>query len=278
MIGLSTVIIPHMAEYIDIGVNLTGSSFKNDLDEVIQRAHAVGVGQMIVTGTDIDHSKAAIELCEQYPEQLYSTAGMHPHHADDYSSLVQQQLRDLCHHESVVAVGECGLDFNRNFSTQKNQCNAFESQLELATEVELPVFLHQRDAHDQFMQIIKNARPELGQLVAHCFTGTVDEAIDYLELDMYIGITGWICDERRGRDLQQAVKEIPLNRIMLETDAPYLLPRDIPWDLYQKPVKARRNEPCYLPHICQSVARHMGLEVSELARSAVENAQRFFNI
>ena len=267
-----------MAEYIDIGVNLTGSSFKNDLDEVVQRAHAVGVGQMIVTGTDIDHSKAAIELCEQYPKQLYSTVGMHPHHADEYSPLVQQQLRDLCRHKSVVAVGECGLDFNRNFSTQENQCNAFESQLELATEVELPVFLHQRDAHDQFIQIIKNARSELGQLVAHCFTGTVDEAMDYLELDMYIGITGWICDERRGRDLQQAVKEIPLNRIMLETDAPYLLPRDIPWDLYEKPVKARRNEPCYLPHICQSVARHMGLEVSELARSAVENTQRFFNI
>lgn len=263
-----------MTEYIDIGVNLTGSSFKNDLDEVVQRAQAVGVEKMIVTGTDIDHSKAAIELCEQYPKRLFSTAGVHPHHADDYTQLMQQQLRDLTHYDSVVAIGECGLDFNRNFSTPTNQCNAFESQLELAAEVELPVFLHQRDAHTEFLQIIANSRSELDKLVAHCFTGTVEEAEDYLELDMYIGVTGWICDERRGKDLQLAVKEIPLNRILLETDAPYLLPRD----LVQKPIQSRRNEPCYLPHICESVAMHMNVDTEELKVAAAENARRFFEI
>lgn len=263
-----------MAQYIDIGVNLTGSSFRNDLDDVIQRAQAAGVEKMIVTGTDIGHSKAAIEMCDQYPEQLYSTAGVHPHHADDYTQMMQQQLHDLSHHASVVAIGECGLDFNRNFSTQANQNNAFESQLELAAEVELPVFLHQRDAHTELLHIIANGRSELGKLVAHCFTGTVEEAGDCLELDMYIGVTGWICDERRGKDLQQAVKEIPLNRILLETDAPYLLPRD----LAQKPVQSRRNEPCFLPHICEAVASCMKVDVEELEMAALENARNFFGL
>jgi len=261
-----------MAEYIDIGVNLTGSSFKSDLDKVMQRAQAVGVNQMIVTGTDIEHSKAAIELCKLYPGRLYSTTGVHPHHADDYTPLMLQQLHDLSHYDSVVAIGECGLDFNRNFSTPKNQCDAFESQLELATDTGLPVFLHQRDAHAEFLRVITNGQSETGKLVAHCFTGTVDEVMDYLQLDMYIGITGWICDERRGHDLQQAVKEIPLNRIMLETDAPYLLPRD----LTEKPVQSRRNEPCYLPHICEAVARFMEVEVEELEAAALDNTRRFF--
>ncbi len=263
-----------MTEYIDIGVNLTGSSFKSDLDEVMQRAQAVGVEQMVVTGTDIEHSKAAIELCARYPERLYSTAGVHPHHADDYTPLTLQQLYDLSHYDSVVAIGECGLDFNRNFSTPKNQCAAFESQLELAAEVGLSVFLHQRDAHAEFLRIIVNGQSGTGKMVAHCFTGTVAEVVDYLQLDMYIGITGWICDERRGQDLQQAVKEIPLNRIMLETDAPYLLPRD----LTEKPVQSRRNEPCYLPHICATVAKYMNVDVEELEIAALENARRFFGL
>ena len=274
MMSSSAVIIPHMTDYIDIGLNLTGSSFKSDLEEVMQRAQNASVEQMIVTGTDIEHSKAAIELCEQYSGRLYSTAGMHPHYADDYSPVTQQQLRDLCHQESVVAVGECGLDFNRNFSTPKNQLSAFESQLELAAEVEMPVFLHQRDAHTDFLRVISNARSELGDLVAHCFTGSVEEAVDYLEQDMYIGVTGWICDERRGKALQEAVKEIPLDRIMLETDAPYLLPRD----LNEKPVQSRRNEPCYLPHICNVVAGYMGVDADELAVAAAKNSKRFFNI
>lgn len=263
-----------MTEYIDIGVNLTGSSFKNDLDEVIQRARAAGVNSMIVTGTDIDHSRAAIELCQQYPGHLYATAGMHPHHADDYTSETEQLLRELGQNESVVAIGECGLDFNRNFSTPEHQRQAFESQLALAIEMKLPAFLHQRDAHDDFVSMFANCESQLKNSVAHCFTGTPAEVIEYLEMDMYIGVTGWICDEKRGRDLQLAVKEIPLDRIMLETDAPYLLPRD----LNDKPVQQRRNESCYLPHICEAVARHMNVDVEELKLAALANTRRFFEL
>ena len=266
--------IPQMSDYIDIGVNLTGSSFQNDRNEVIQRAAQAGVSRMIVTGTDVEHSQKAIELCQQYPQSLFSTAGVHPHHADDYTLETSRHLVELSSQKCVVAIGECGLDYNRNFSTQNNQRNAFDAQLELAAEINKPVFLHQRDAHDDFVAMLKNVRSELSGAVAHCFTGTAAEVNDYLELDMYIGVTGWICDERRGHDLQQAVKEIPLDRIMLETDAPYLLPRD----LAESPVKSRRNEPCYLPHIAEIIARYMQLDVEELKRATLSNTKRFFNI
>lgn len=263
-----------MAEYIDIGVNLTGSSFRNDVADVVQRAQAVGVEQMIVTGTDIEHSHSAIELCDQYPGVLYSTAGIHPHHASEFKKATLQQLRECCSSDVVVAVGECGLDYNRNFSTPEQQRRAFEKQLELAAELNMPVFLHQRDAHSDFVDMIKSCRASLSNVVAHCFTGTEKEVEDYLDLDMYIGVTGWICDERRGAELQKSVRIIPLDRIMLETDAPYLLPRD----LKVKPIKKNRNEPCYLPHICHATAQHMNVGVDQLAISSELNAKQFFNI
>lgn len=266
--------IPHMTGYIDIGVNLTGSSFKNDLDDVVQRALHAGVIQMIVTGTDIEHSQAALELNHQYPNICISTAGMHPHHASEFDDNTVATLRDLCANESVVAVGECGLDYNRNYSKPVEQRSAFEAQLQLACELKLPVFLHQRDAHDDFVSMISEYRNDLAGAVAHCFTGTVDEALEYVTMGMYIGITGWICDERRGKDLQRAVRDIPIDRIMLETDAPYLLPRD----LTQAPVQKRRNEPCYLPHICEVTARYIGVDQQWLALSALENSRRFFAI
>jgi len=264
--------IAHMNEYIDIGVNLTGSSFRNDLDEVVQRALDAGVSQMIVTGTDIPHSRAALELSRGYPGVLVSTAGVHPHHASEFDDSTISTLRDLCAEESVVAVGECGLDYNRNYSKPGEQRSAFEAQLQLACELKLPVFLHQRDAHDDFVSMISEYSNDLAGAVAHCFTGSVGEALEYVAMGMYIGITGWICDERRGGDLQHAVKHIPVDRIMLETDAPYLLPRD----LQQQPVQKRRNEPCYLPHICEVAAKHMGVDHQQLAQAALENSRRFF--
>jgi len=263
-----------MHKYIDIGVNLTGSSFKKDLSQVIERAQQASVTQMIVTGTDVLHSDLAIQLSEQYASICYATVGLHPHHASDYSSDLGSELRDLAGHKNVVAVGECGLDFNRNFSSRKEQIQAFEAQLDLAIELQKPMFLHQRDAHQDFISIIKSCRNELKQLVAHCFTGTVEELNDYLLLDMHIGVTGWICDERRGQSLQQAVKHIPIDRIMLETDAPYLLPRD----MQVKPVEKNRNEPCFLPHIAKSVAKHMAIEETKVTAAAYENTVAFFNL
>ena len=262
-----------MSKYIDIGVNLTGSSFKKDVSAVIDRAITAGVEKMIVTGTDVSHSEAAIRLTEQYQGVCYSTVGLHPHHASDYSDELGSELRDMLSHKNVVAVGECGLDFNRNFSTRKEQIRAFEGQLEIAIDSGQALFLHQRDAHEDFISILKGCRHDLNHVVAHCFTGSIEEVNDYLLLDMYVGITGWISDERRGQSLQAAVKHIPLDRIMLETDAPYLLPRD----LAVKPTEKNRNEPCYLPHIAAAVANNMSVEEPILITAAYENSCKFFN-
>ena len=266
--------ITYMNKYIDIGVNLTDSSFKKDVSQVIERAQQAGVEQLIITGTDTQHSEQAIKFTQLYESICYCTAGLHPHHASDYSSDMGTELRDMLKNEKVVAVGECGLDYNRNFSTRNEQLRAFEAQLEIAVELQKPVFLHQRDAHEDMMSIIKSCRQELKQVVAHCFTGSVEEVNDYVSLDMHIGVTGWICDERRGQSLQQAVRHIPVDRIMLETDAPYLLPRN----LGSKPPEKNRNEPCFLPHIANSVACYMGLDEVQLITAAYENSCDFFGI
>lgn len=266
--------ITDMNKYIDIGVNLTGSSFKNDVEQVIDRAQQVGVEHFIVTGTNSEHSEKALKLAERFESVCYATVGLHPHHASDYSSDLGSELREMLQHKSAVAVGECGLDFNRNFSSRSEQITAFEAQIEMAIDLKMPLFLHQRDAHEDFVSIIKTCRSDLNKIVAHCFTGSADEVNDYVLLDMHVGVTGWICDERRGSSLQQAVKHIPMDKILLETDAPYLLPRD----LVSKPVKKARNEPCFLPHVSQSVAKYMGVDIDELAVAVFENSQAFFNI
>lgn len=266
--------ITDMNRFIDVGVNLSASAFKKDLSAVIERAQQVNVSQLIVTGTNIEHSEFALQLTQKYPSVCYSTAGLHPHDASDYCSVLDSELRDILKQETVVAVGECGLDFNRNFSTRKEQIRAFEAQLEIAIDTQKPLFLHQRDAHEDFVSILKTCRDDLNHVLAHCFTGTIEELNDYLLLDMSIGVTGWICDERRGLSLQQAVKYIPLDNIMLETDAPYLLPRD----LQGKPTHKGRNEPCYLPHIAVAVAKHMQLEDTELIAAAYKNSCQFFDI
>ncbi|MCW9015174.1 MAG: TatD family hydrolase [Gammaproteobacteria bacterium] len=262
---------------IDIGVNLTGRSFRHDLDEVIQHAQAAGVVQQVITGTNIEHSQKAIDLAAHYPDVLYSTAGVHPHHAKECDDRTLATLESLAQQSGVVAIGECGLDFKRNFSPPDVQEHWFEAQLELASSLNMPVFLHQRDAHQRFLAILGHWRDRLPAAVAHCFTGDTEQVRAYIELDLHIGITGWICDERRGQALQQAVRHIPDDRLMLETDAPYLLPRDLPLDIRPKP-RERRNEPAYLPHICAAVARYREVDTATVAEHSTRAAREFFGL
>ncbi len=228
---------------------------------------------MIVTGTDLDASTAAVSLAQRHEGLFWATAGLHPHHARDLTDTVMSGLTQLAAEDEVVAVGECGLDYFRDYSPRDSQRRAFEAQLGLAVEMGKPVFLHQRDAHADFTAILAEHRRELAGGVAHCFTGGPAEASAYLELDLYIGVTGWICDERRGDDLRAAVREIPLDRLLVETDAPYLLPRD----LRPKP-KTRRNEPSYLPHIVDTIAHHSGIDKISLAAATTANAERLFGL
>lgn len=260
-------------DIVDIGANLTHDSFADDRDAVIERARDAGVTRMILTGSSAQSSRDAVDLAAISPGRMYATAGVHPHHASDYSDAVHTELLHLAAHETVVAVGECGLDYFRNFSPPERQREAFSRQLEIAAQTGLPAFLHQRDAHRDFVEILTPAMTTISRAVAHCFTGDLDELNAYLDLGLYIGITGWICDERRGNNLQQIVGRIPLDRLMIETDAPYLLPRTL------SPMpKSRRNEPMYLAEVLRVTAAAMGQPESVVANATTENARKFFTI
>ncbi len=258
---------------IDIGINLTDKSFANDLDSVLKAASAVGVRALIITGTSEQGSEQAQKLVDSRPESLFFTCGVHPHHAKEWNHNSFKQLESLAAHPKAVAIGETGLDFNRDFSPRPQQIAAFEQQIELAAETAMPLFLHERDAFDSQYAILKANRDHFSNAVIHCFTGSRKALYAYLDLDLYIGITGWVCDERRGQSLQQLLKDIPSDRLMLETDAPYLIPRD----LQPKP-KSRRNEPKYLPHIAEQVALLRNEDPEELKRQTQLNSERFFNI
>jgi TatD DNase family protein len=254
---------------VDIGANLTHAAFADDLGQVLARARGAGVGTIVVTGTSVAESLAAARLADAHG--LYATAGVHPHHARDCDGATIPALREIAAHPRVVAIGECGLDYNRNYSPHPDQERWFAAQLELGVELGKPLFLHSRDAHPRFAEIVASFKPS--KAVAHCFTGERDELHAYLKLGLYIGITGWICDERRGRHLLALVREIPADRLLVETDSPYLTPRDM-----QPQPKARRNEPAFLPHVLRALARALGRPEQEVAAQTARNACALFGL
>ena len=258
---------------IDIGLNLGNAQFAHDQDAVVQRARDAGVEALILTGTDLAESAAAAELAQRWPGYAFSTAGVHPHDARHWDSQSAQALRELATQPQVVAIGECGLDFNRDFSPRPAQEAAFSAQLELAAELQRPVFLHCRDAHARFVALLEPWMSHLPGAVLHCFTGNGDELAECLALGLHIGVTGWVCDERRGEELRALVPQIPAGRLMIETDAPYLLPRD----LSPKP-KSRRNEPAFLPHIAASIAMLRGEPVTQLLAHTRATSRAFFRL
>ena len=260
-------------DLIDIGANLAHDSFDEDRETVLQRAADAGVSRIVITGSSDDSNRKACELARSKPGRLYATAGMHPHHAADYSDSSDALIRELVTNDAVVAVGECGLDYFRNFSPREAQLQAFRRQLEIAKDTGLPVFLHQRDAHDDFVELLEPLLPDITRAVAHCFTGEGESLREYLAMGLYIGITGWICDERRGRHLHDIVSIIPDDRLLIETDAPYLMPRT----LQPKP-RTRRNEPAHLVEVLKTVAEARGQSEQHVAAITTANAERFFGI
>ncbi len=257
---------------IDIGANLAHDSFDADRDAVLQRAHQSGVAQIVITGSCADSNQRALALAQQYPGQLFATAGLHPHHASDWSREFAEQLHSLAADPHLVALGECGLDYFRDLSPRADQRRAFVDQLQVAISTGKPVFLHQRDAHADFLAILREHRGALNHVVVHCFTDTQAALEDYLALDCHIGITGWICDERRGQHLIDAVGIIPDTRLMIETDAPYLLPRTAP------KASHRRNEPGNLIWIARAIAAATQRSVEEVALATAVTARAFFGL
>jgi len=261
------------SQLVDIGINLMHKSFNVDRSEVLARAHTAGVTRLIITGTSERSSQEAATFAQKHRGVLYATAGIHPHDSKHCTPATLTVLRTLAKYPEVVAIGECGLDYNRDFSPRPIQDQWFEAQIQLASELKMPLFLHERDAHQRFVEILSRYSNALAKVVVHCFTGTAEELDKYLSMGFYIGITGWICDDRRGTHLRALVRRIPLDRLMLETDAPFLTPRDL------RPQPAdRRNEPAFLPHILNTVANALGKSPDEVATATTATAQSFFGL
>ena len=256
---------------IDIGANLADAAFDADREEVLQRAAAAGVASIIVTGTSVAASRAALALAEA--AGLFATAGVHPHDAEAAAADWPAAIATLAQSPAVVAVGETGLDYYRDYSSRDAQRCTFRRHAELAVAIGKPLFVHDRDAGGETRAILADYRDALVDCVIHCFTGTAAELDGYLQDGYHIGITGWICDERRGAGLGDLAARIPADRLMIETDAPYLLPRNIA----PKP-RARRNEPAFLPWVAAKLAECRGEDVATLARQTHANAARFFRL
>nr|WP_247664846.1 TatD family hydrolase [Pseudoalteromonas sp. MMG010] len=253
---------------IDAGVNLTNQQFDNQHTDIIARAHAAGVSNMLVIGCDISSSESALTLAQNH--NLYATVGVHPHDAKTADNTLEEQLSLFASNKKVIAIGECGLDYNRDFSPRDIQRNVFRRQLALAEQLNFPVYLHERDASEDMLNILKEFKV---QGVLHCFTGNAEALKNYLDLGLYIGITGWVCDERRGKELQQLIPSIPLDKLLIETDAPFLIPRTIK----PKP-KSRKNEPAYLSYVCHTIAQLYKLPDDVVATQTTKNFYTLFNL
>ena len=260
-------------DLIDIGVNLMHRSFNKDREELVKIAENNGVSPLILTGTTERSSLETMEYASKYNGKLYSTAGVHPHNAKDCNENTIDNLRRMAKNPVVVAIGECGLDYNRDFSPRKKQRKWFERQIILANELEMPLFLHERDAFDDLSDILERYEGKIKNAVVHCFTGDKKSLEAYIDMGCYIGITGWINDERRGGNLKKLLNLIPEDKLMIETDAPFLFPRDM-----KGMGKNGRNEPKFLPHILETIADEVNRDPKELSDIIYKNTCDFFEI
>ncbi len=260
-----------MHEIADIACNFTSERFNKDLDEVIKRAIANKITKFGLICSRMSDLNKLLKIYKQYSKSMFYTIGVHPHHANEINDDYLKKLKNVITTNNPHAIGETGLDFFRNLSTYEEQIYVFEEQIKIAIDTNKPLFLHQRDSHDDFIKILRKYSSDISKAVVHCFTGTQGQLDDYLELDCYIGITGWICDEKRNVELRKAIKKIPLEKLMIETDCPYLIPKN----LVEKP-KNNRNEPTNLNHIINEIAVLMEIDIDILRKQTFENTINYF--
>ena len=260
-----------MHEIADIACNFTSDRFDNDLDDVIKRAVTNNITQFGLICSRLSDLDKLLEIYKQYSKDMFFTIGVHPHHANEVNQKYLKKLKEMININNPHAIGETGLDFFRNFSTYEEQIFAFEEQIKIAIETKKPLFLHQRDSHDDFIKILRKYSSDINKAVLHCFTGTQKQLDDYIELDCYIGVTGWICDAKRNIELRKTIKNIPLEKLMIETDCPYLIPKDLP----EKP-KNNRNEPINLNHIVAEISMLMDIDEDIIRKETFTNTKNFF--
>ena len=260
-----------MHEIADIACNFTSERFDKDLNEVINRAIKNKITKFGLICSRLNDLDKLLKIYEQYLNNMFFTIGVHPHHANEINDDYLKKLKQAVNKNNPHAVGETGLDFFRNLSTYEEQIFAFEEQIKIAIDTNKPLFLHQRDSHDDFIKILRKYSSDINKSVVHCFTGTQEQLNDYLELGCYIGVTGWICDEKRNVEIRKTIKNIPIEKLMIETDCPYLIPKD----LLNKP-KNNRNEPVNLNHIASSIAELMDVNEESLKQITFETSLNFF--
>ena len=261
-----------MAGFIDIACNFTHESFKDNLESVIANAENAGVDKFVLLSASLKDLGPIQIIQSKSPEKYFICAGIHPHNANEINDINYNQLLTKLQSTNPNAIGETGLDYFRNISPPNIQRDAFKMQIDIAKELKLPLYLHQRDAHDDFIKIIKENIANFPKFIVHCFTGSQGQLDQYLELGAYIGLTGWICDARRNIDLRESIKNIPIERMMIETDCPYLIPKN----LIIKP-KNNVNEPKYLPHIAREICELIDIEIDKLKEVTSDNAINFFS-
>ena len=260
-----------MHEIADIACNFTSKRFDNDLDEVINQAIINNITKFGLICSRLSDLDKLLEIYNRYSKDMFFTLGVHPHHANEINEEYLEKLKNAININNPHAIGETGLDFFRNLSTYEEQIYAFEEQIKIAIDKNKPLFLHQRDSHDDFIKILKKYSSDINKAVVHCFTGTQQQLDDYLELDYFIGVTGWICDAKRNVELRKTIKNIPLEKLMIETDCPYLISKDLP----NKP-KNNRNEPSNLNHIVTEISVLMEIKEDIIKKKTYENTINFF--
>ena len=257
---------------IDIGANLTHPQLHNQLDKVVENMKIKNIKKAIITSSNLEDTKVALDIIKIYPKIFYTTVGFHQHNAKDFTHENIDEIIKYSENKKVLAIGECGLDYYREYSKKNDQLFCFEEQLKIAKNTNSPIFLHERNAHDDFVMMLKKYILEIEKVVIHCFTGTKKELDIYLDMGCYIGITGWISDLNRGKHLHDLIKYIPEDKLMIETDAPYLTPKNIPFK------NTGVNEPSYLNYVAQSIAECLNKDISYVEKITVSNTKRFFSI
>lgn len=254
-------------ELVDTHAHLDFPRFDEDRKEVIERAIDGGVKTIVNIGSDMTSSRNSVELSRRYNE-IYSVVGIHPHNADSFNLNVSKKLKSLSENKKVVAIGEIGLDFHYDNSPREKQKQAFRAQLRLAKSLDLPVVIHTRDADEETLEILKEENADKIGGIMHCFASDKKMAKEILDLGFYIAFGGLITFKNLA-NLREVVKEVPMNKILVETDAPYLTP---------DPYRGKRNEPLYVKYVVEKIAEVKGLSEEEVAKKTTENAKKVYNI
>lgn len=253
--------------YFDSHVHLDDKKFNPDREQVIQAAKEAGISLMLNPGADMESSKKALDLAETYPE-IYAAVGIHPHDAQNKKADDLQQLEAWSRHEKVVAIGEIGLDFHYDFSPRDIQRKCFQEQLELAKQLEMPVIIHDRDAHGEVFDMIKEAGVAKTGCVMHCYSGSAEMAMEYVKRGIYISLAGPITF-KNARKTREVAEQVPLEKLFIETDCPYLTP---------VPYRGKRNQPAMVTYVAEAIAQAKGITSEAVAHQTMENAKQFFQI